>query len=203
MNIKMFTGGVVETNAYLVEGKEGCLAIDAPEGFLKYLQKEKIQVNALILTHGHWDHIWDAADIVEWAQCPVYYHRDDKNLITQPELMRNFGLPIELKAVQATKFLEQGEIFEFAPFHFNILHVPGHCPGSICLYEAKEAVLFGGDVLFAGGVGRWDLPGGSQQQLIRGIQEKLMVLPGSTQVHPGHGESTTIGEEKNHNPYLT
>jgi len=123
-------------------------------------------------------------------------------LITHPELMRNFGLPIDLKPVKATKFLEEGEVFEMAPFCFKILHIPGHCPGSICLYEEKEGLIFGGDVLFEGGVGRWDLPGGSQKQLISGIKGNLLGLPEKTVVYPGHGGVTTIGEEKAHNPYL-
>jgi glyoxylase-like metal-dependent hydrolase (beta-lactamase superfamily II) len=202
MKIQVFTGGLAETNSYLIEVEEGHLVVDAPQGTLAWLKKKETKVKALVLTHGHWDHIWDAADIAEWAHCPVYYHKDDEVLITQPELMRNFGLPIELKPVQATRFLAQDDVYELAPFRFNILHIPGHCPGSICLYEEKEGLIFGGDVLFAGGVGRWDLPGGSQKQLISGIKEKMMGLPASTVVYPGHGESTTIGEEKAHNPYL-
>lgn len=202
MNIRVYTGGLAETNAYMAEVEGGWLVIDAPQGLLDHLKNQKMVVKALVLTHGHWDHIWDAADIVEWAKCPGFYHKDDEMLITHPELMRNFGLPIDLKPVKATKFLEEGELFEMAPFCFRILHIPGHCPGSICLYEEKEGQIFGGDVLFQGGVGRWDLPGGSREDLIQGIREKLLVLPGSTVVYPGHGEPTTVAEEKLNNSYL-
>lgn len=202
MNIQTYTGGLASTNAYLVSLEDGYLAIDAPEGFLNFLKKKKVVIKALVLTHGHWDHIWDAADIVAWAQCPVYYHQDDAPLITHPEIMRNFGLPIDLKPVTATRYLEQGEAVSFAPWNFEILHIPGHCAGSICLVEKKAGVVFGGDVLFAGGVGRWDLPGGSQKVLIQGIKDKLMNLPDSMIVYPGHGESTTIGEERSNNEYL-
>ncbi|MDZ4788289.1 MAG: MBL fold metallo-hydrolase [Blastochloris sp.] len=202
MKIQTYTGGLAETNAYLVEVEGGFLAIDAPEGFLNFLKQEKVKVLALVLTHGHWDHMWDAAAIVEWAKCPVYYHQADVPLMTQPEIMKNFGLPVDLKPVKATRFLDQGDTYSLAPSKFTILHIPGHCLGSICLYEKEAGLIFGGDVLFQGGVGRWDLPGGSQVQLIQGIQKKLMTLPSATVVYPGHGDPTTIGEEKNSNPYL-
>jgi hydroxyacylglutathione hydrolase len=186
----------------LVEVEGGWLAIDASEGFLQELQKKKRVIKALLLTHGHWDHIWDAADLVAWAQCPVYCHADDAILLSQPSLMRPFGLPVDLKPLQATSFLQHGEIFPQAPYQFEILHIPGHCPGSICFYEKTEQVVFGGDVLFAGGVGRWDLPGGSERELISGIKKHLLPLPEEVMVYPGHGDSTTIGQEKRHNLFL-
>jgi glyoxylase-like metal-dependent hydrolase (beta-lactamase superfamily II) len=85
---------------------------------------------------------------------------------------------------------------------FDVLHVPGHCPGSLCFWHRESGHLFGGDVLFAGGVGRWDLPGGDRELLFRGIREKLYPLPEATEVHPGHGPSTTIGREKVGNPFV-
>ncbi|NJK90479.1 MAG: MBL fold metallo-hydrolase [Blastochloris sp.] len=202
MKLLEYTGGLAETNAYLVETAEGWLLVDAPEGVLDFVRERKIRVAALVLTHGHWDHIWDAADLVAWAQCPVYYHQDDELLITRPELMRDFGLPVDLKPVQATQFLKGGEEVDLVGKRFRILHVPGHCPGSICLYQQEEKTIFGGDVLFAGGVGRWDLPGGSRELLIEGIHNKLMVLPDEVIVYPGHGPATSIGQERRENPYL-
>jgi glyoxylase-like metal-dependent hydrolase (beta-lactamase superfamily II) len=92
-------------------------------------------------------------------------------------------------------------VLRFAPWNFAVLHVPGHCPGSICLLEKEAGVLFGGDVLFAGAVGRWDLPHGDQGLLLRGIRDKLMPLPDTTVVYPGHGEATTIGRERDTNPF--
>jgi glyoxylase-like metal-dependent hydrolase (beta-lactamase superfamily II) len=200
--ISLYTGGLAETNAYFLKLDDGWLAIDAPEGAAAAVAENGLTVSALVLTHGHWDHIWDAADMVEKFHCPVYYHRDDELLCTNPDVMRDFGLPAKLKPVHAARFLAQDNTLAVAPYTFKILHIPGHCPGSICLHEEQHGFIFGGDVLFAGGVGRWDLPGGSESQLISGIRQKLLPLPGQTVVYPGHGPDTTIGEEKRHNPYL-
>jgi glyoxylase-like metal-dependent hydrolase (beta-lactamase superfamily II) len=200
--ISIYTGGLAETNAYFLKLDDGWLAVDAPEGAADAIAENGLTVSALVLTHGHWDHIWDAAAVAGQFNCPVYYHRDDEPLCTNPKIMRSFGLPVDLPPVRAVKFLAQGDTLAAAPYTFKILHVPGHCPGSICLYEEQHGFLFGGDVLFAGGVGRWDLPGGSEQLLIGGIREKLLPLPAATVVYPGHGPQTTIGEEKSRNPYL-
>ena len=200
--INMFTGGMAETNAYFLKLGQGWLAIDAPEGTAEAIVEYDMTISALVLTHGHWDHIWDAAEIAKKFNCPVYYHQDDELLCTNPKIMRNFGLPVDLQPVTATKFLAQDDTLTLSPYTFKILHIPGHCPGSICLYEEQHGFIFGGDVLFAGGVGRWDLPDGSEQLLISGIRQKLLPLPEKTIIYPGHGPDTTIGNEKKYNPYL-
>jgi glyoxylase-like metal-dependent hydrolase (beta-lactamase superfamily II) len=104
--------------------------------------------------------------------------------------------------VQPDILIEETPRSDFCGIPFSVLLVPGHCPGSLCFYSADHQVLFGGDVLFAGGVGRTDIPGGDHQLLIRGIREKLFLLPGDTVVLPGHGPPTTIGKERNTNPFL-
>ena len=197
-----FTGGLAATNAYLLNLNGHLLAIDAPEGFLGFLQAKKLKPDSLLITHGHWDHIWDAADIAEWARCPVYYHPDTAFLCLQPDSMLAFGLPKKLRPVKATQLLEEaGPV----PDHWTssqLLLVPGHCPGSLCLYLPKLGQLFGGDVLFADGVGRWDLPGGDRDLLLSGIRKKILTLPETTIVYPGHGPATTVGREKSSNPFL-
>ena len=204
----IYTGGLADTNGYLVPlGENRFVAIDAPEGFFDFCESqskranEPAQIEALLLTHGHWDHIWDAAAIARTFSCPVFYHQDDEPLCAHPSRMRGFGLPVELEPVHATRFVDEGETLSYGSWSFELFHVPGHCPGSICFYERKAHVLFAGDVLFKGAVGRWDLPGGSRETLISGIQTKLFTLPDETLVYPGHGEPTTIGEEKRSNPY--
>jgi glyoxylase-like metal-dependent hydrolase (beta-lactamase superfamily II) len=202
MDIKVYTGGMAQTNAYAASSKAGWLVIDAPEGTLEFLKKEGISPANLVLTHGHWDHLWDAAAIQKEFKCPVFYHKADELLFKNPNVMMLFGLPKKLDGVKADRYLNEGDVLTQDELAFKIFHVPGHCPGSICLYEEKDGVLFGGDVLFAGTVGRTDLPGGSMEKLIEGIKMKLLPLPEGTQVYPGHGEITTIGEEKASNPFL-
>jgi len=197
-----FTGGLAATNAYLLDLGGHLLAIDAPEGFLDYLKKKKLKPHALLLTHGHWDHIWDAADLVDWAGCPVYYHADTAFLCLQPDTMLAFGLPKKLRPVHATHLMKEDTPLPVAWPQAQLLHVPGHCPGSLCLYLPQSGQLFGGDVLFADGVGRWDLPGGSRDLLLDGIRKKILPLPPETIVYPGHGPTTTVGQEKHSNPFL-
>ncbi|NBU68334.1 MAG: MBL fold metallo-hydrolase [Verrucomicrobia bacterium] len=198
----IYTGGLAATNAYLVNLGDHRIAIDAPEGFLDFLKEEKIKPDSLLLTHGHWDHIWDAADLADWAGCPVYYHPDTAFLCLQPDSMLGFGLPQRLRPVPATQLLEESGPIPASWGNARLLLVPGHCPGSLCLYLPGPGQLYGGDVLFAEGVGRWDLPGGDRAQLLSGIRKKILTLPGRTIVYPGHGPATTVAHEKSSNPFL-
>ena len=202
LDIRTYAGGMAETNAYLVSSKAGWLAIDAPEGMLDFLEEQKIERAGLVLMHGHWDHIWDAAGIARKFSCAVYYHQADEVMYQNPDVMTSFGLPVKLEPVKATRLLAEGDVLEHGELKFRILHVPGHSQGSICLYEAERGVLFGGDVLFAGGVGRWDLPGGNHETLMNEISRKILSLPDETIVYSGHGPSTTVGKEKKSNPFL-
>jgi glyoxylase-like metal-dependent hydrolase (beta-lactamase superfamily II) len=197
-----YTGGLAATNAYVLDLNGHLLAIDAPEGFLDFLKTKKLKPHSLFLTHGHWDHIWDAADIAEWAACPVYYHPDTAFLCLNPDSMLTFGLPQKLKPIRATQTIDDLNPPPTSWPNSQLLHVPGHCPGSLCLYLPQSNQLFGGDVLFADGVGRWDLPGGSRDLLITGIKKKILPLPPQTTVYPGHGPTTTVGREKLSNPFL-
>lgn len=202
LQIDIFTGGLAQTNSFLFETGEGHWLVDAPEGTADYLEEEKIQPQGLILTHGHWDHIWDAAEIIKKTGCQCFAHRDDRKLFQDPNIMAQFGLPVQLEPVAVSRYLDEGEMLTAGSFNFKILHVPGHCPGSIALYEDDQAILFGGDVLFAGGVGRWDLPGGDFDVLMASIRNKVLTLPEQTRVYPGHGPATTVVTEKTTNPFL-
>jgi glyoxylase-like metal-dependent hydrolase (beta-lactamase superfamily II) len=197
-----YTGGLADTNAYVLDLNGHLLAVDAPEGFLDFLKSKKLKPNSLFLTHGHWDHIWDAAAIAEWASCPVYYHPDTAFLCLNPDSMLTFGLPQKLQPIRATQTIDDLNPPPPSWPNSQLLHVPGHCPGSLCLYLPQSNQLFGGDVLFADGVGRWDLPGGSRDLLITGIQKKILHLPPQTTVYPGHGPTTTVGREKSSNHFL-
>jgi len=157
------------------------------------------KVSLLLLTHGHFDHVWDAAEIAARQGCRVAMHPVTQEIVNDRNLLRRIGLDLEVTPVTATSFLSEGEVTLLGKT-FRLLEVPGHCPGSICLYDSKDGLLYGGDVLFSGGVGRWDLPGGDRDLLLDGIRSKLLILPPETVVLPGHGPSTTIGREKSPTP---
>lgn len=199
-SIEQFTGGPVETHAYLVQLPEGNLLVDAPEGAADYFSS--VAIDLLILTHSHFDHVMDAAKIARRQQCPVAMHHTTEEHLADKTLCKRFGLPFDIEPVKAGVYLQEAKRQHFLGTAFEIFEVPGHCPGSICLYHEAAHLLFGGDVLFAGGVGRWDLPGGDRTLLIEGIRKKLLPLPSETVVLPGHGPHTTIGRESKTNAYL-
>lgn len=196
----MFTGGVYETNAYLLECPAGNLLIDAPEGADEAFARYKIDL--LFLTHGHFDHVLDAAAIARRHGCTVAMHPVTEEMLADRNLLRRHGIALEVEPVAADLRVMEGRAQNLLGRPFDIFEVPGHCPGSLCLHDTGLGNLFGGDVLFAGGVGRWDLPGGEREELLSGIKGKLLPLPEGTAVYPGHGPSTTIGREKRSNPYL-
>ena len=198
--ITRFTGGPVETHSYLVSLPEGNLLIDATEGAADYFKD--MPIDLLVLTHGHFDHVMDAAKIVREKKCAIAMHRITEELIADKNLFRRFGLDIEVEPVKATQLHEEGPSQVFLGTSFDLFEVPGHCPGSICLYDPEAKILYGGDVLFAGGVGRWDLPGGDRALLLDGIRKKLLILPDQTRVLAGHGPETSIGVEALTNPYI-
>lgn len=196
----MFTGGALETNSYLIECPEGNILVDAPEGAAEAFRNTPISL--LVLTHGHFDHVWDAASVARLHGCPVAMHRITEEMLADRGLLKRFGLDLEVEPVEASRLLNEEKRVDFLGRAFDLYEVPGHCPGSICLHDITSERLYGGDVLFAGGVGRWDLPGGDKDLLLAGIRGKLLPLPSKTIVHPGHGPATSIGHEMKTNPYL-
>lgn len=202
----VFTGGDLATNGYLLEGREGYICFDAPEGMARELHRRSLKPVALVLTHGHFDHMWDSWLIQEDSQCPIYVHPDDASMVLDPSYVKMFGVnpparsPEKIEPIQVP---HQGRaLFHCAGEEFQIFHIPGHSPGSVVFYHPGWELLIGGDVLFCGGVGRWDLPGGSRLALLQGLQKHLVPLPPDTRVYAGHGPMTTIGYEKETNPYL-
>jgi len=195
-----FTGGILDTNAFLLHGSGGSVLIDAPQGADRHFAETRI--DALLLTHGHFDHVADAAAIQRRHACPVYYHADTAPMVTDPAFFRDWGFALEVEPVSEGRLLAETPICEVAGLRFAVLEVPGHCPGSLCFYFAEEGALFGGDVLFRGGIGRWDLPGGDHGLLVTGIAQKILPLPDATRVYPGHGPVTTVGRERAANPFL-
>ncbi|MEM1057998.1 MAG: MBL fold metallo-hydrolase [Verrucomicrobiota bacterium] len=209
MELGHFTGGQLATNAYWLRAREGegVILFDAPQETLSVLAERGVEhVAALVLTHGHFDHMWEAAAVQQKYGCTVYIHPADEVMITDPKCFLPW-IGMEMATVPEHELIElppegAGD-FSVAGRTFRAFHIPGHSPGSVAFYDAGQKVAIVGDTLFAGGIGRTDLPGGSQEQLIRGIQRHLLSLPPETRVHAGHMGPTSIGEEAATNFYLT
>lgn len=197
-----FNGGNFQTNAYIVKLPQGNVLIDAPEGALQWARRLPVEIDLLVLTHSHFDHVEDAAAVVKFFGCECAYHPWTRDMAREAEFFRAYGLPINIQHVNANRSLEEGPGQEILGESVDILHVPGHHPASICLYFPGRGEVYVGDTLFAGSIGRTDLPDGDHELLVKGIREKLFALPDETLVFPGHGPSTYIGNEKLYNPYL-
>lgn len=170
------------------------------ERILEVVEKAGLEVCCIINTHGHFDHIGANQALVEATAAELMIHRADAPLFAvASEHAEVFGLTTTASP-EAQRLLEEGDSVEVGEIRFQVLHVPGHSPGGICLHCQDH--VFVGDALFAGSIGRTDLPGGNHQQLIAGIRSKLFALPDQTIVHTGHGPDTTLGREKRDNPFV-
>jgi len=207
MLIEVFEGGPVATNGYLVADDWGgqALAIDAPQGTAAKMVQQASEWNATIVylvnTHGHWDHFLDNAALLRLSGAEFGIHRDSAPLLNVRQAQM-FGFDIEIESSTPDFFLEGGRTLAIGVLEFEILECPGHCPGSVALFEPRERVVFVGDVLFAGSIGRTDLPGADTETLLRSIREKLLRLDDDVTVYPGHGPAATIGQERRTNPFL-
>jgi len=201
MIIETFTGGIFDTNCfYLPDAK---ILIDAPQDTAEWLASRGFRVDLLLLTHGHIDHVWDAARIEREHRCEVAYHAETEPMVKERDFFVKFGFAWEIAPVEGGRLIDEASSSVFGSVEFATLLVPGHCPGSLCFFAKEERVLFGGDVLFAGGIGRWDLPGGDRELLLSGIRGKVFPLGDDVSVLPGHGPRTTVGRERATNPFLS
>ncbi|MHC4881309.1 MAG: MBL fold metallo-hydrolase [Planctomycetota bacterium] len=211
MVIDTIVMGDYQTNCYCVRNDKDaaeCLIIDPglqPEPLVLMLQQNDFTPVDILLTHGHVDHIGGIESIREhWPKVRVAIHKDDAGMLTSPAENLSLMAGSMVQARPAEILLDSEKMYyQAVDLRFQIIHTPGHSPGSICLYSAQDHILFGGDTLFAGSVGRTDFPGGSYELLIEMIQQKLLILPDQTQVYTGHGPATTIENEKKFNPFLT
>ena len=186
--------GAYQTNCYILhqEDSSSCVVIDpgyTPEVILDFLAGKGLKLEAILLTHGHFDHVGAVRDLAAETGCQVYLNPDD---LSMPPRMTAGPL-------YYTDTYSDGDTLSPAGIPFQVLSTPGHTPGSVCLIA--ENYLFSGDTLFAGSCGRTDLPGGSTRA-IRESLRRLAALPQDYSVHPGHGESTTLAWEKQYNPYM-
>ena len=205
IKIGRMTLGVCATNCSLRyrEGAPEAVLIDpADRGADLYegLKRKGFFVTAILLTHGHFDHIGGAEQLRRLSGAKLYAPLEEKALCMDP--YANLSLQFGSKTVvEADQWLSDGQKLTLAGIDFLVISTPGHTAGSTCYYVEEAKILLSGDTLFAGSVGRTDFPTGSMGKLVRSVKEKLFVLPDGTKVYPGHGEYTTIGEEKEYNPY--
>lgn len=209
MKIHVLPAGPIQTNAYLLTDAQhgAAVLVDAPGGVMErvapVLAREQCRLAELWLTHGHWDHMQDGAAVKQATGALVRAHRADQALIETPAIMEGYmGQRLGLQGVPVDAWIAGGDRLAALGREFEVRHVPGHCPGNVLFYQAAARVAIVGDALFNGGVGRWDLPGGDYELLARSIREQIYTLPDDTVVLPGHGERTTVGIEKETNPYV-
>ena len=210
MKIDRLILGDFETNCYVVrrdESAKDCLVIDTgldSREMIAFLARHQLTPIAVILTHGHVDHIAGLAALREaFPQARIYVHRLDGPMLTDPGANLSQMAMRPFRTAPADVLLEDGDTIDEAGVVLKVLHTPGHTPGWICLYADTEDVIFAGDTLFADGIGRTDFPGGDPEQLLESIRTRLSALPDRTAVYPGHAMRTTIGREKASNPFLT
>jgi glyoxylase-like metal-dependent hydrolase (beta-lactamase superfamily II) len=202
MTYETFCGGVFETNCYLIDAPHGPILFDAPDGTCTWLEQRRVGPKLLLLTHGHIDHVQDVAQIKQRFGCPIGCHAETAPMISDRAFFRRFGFELEIEPAQADFLISEIPERDFLGLKMQVLEVPGHCPGSLCFFSRENELLIGGDVLFASGVGRWDLPGGDGDLLFEGIKKKLFPLGDNVTVLPGHGPPTKIGTERQTNPFL-
>lgn len=197
-----------EENTYIVrrEDRDDCVVIDPglePGKIFRYLDDAGLEPAALLITHGHADHIGGNAAMKEhWPDCPLVIGALDEPKLSDAwlNLSANFG--VELISPPADRLVREGDTCEAAGMTFDVREIPGHSIGHVVYLCRGKPIVFGGDVLFAGGIGRTDFPDGSFEALAEGIRTKLYTLSDETQVYPGHGPLTTIGREKRTNPFV-
>ncbi|MDB9741250.1 MBL fold metallo-hydrolase [Akkermansiaceae bacterium] len=199
MNIDIYTGGIAQTNGYLIQTEQTNILFDAPAGVYEWLQERDIEVSHVILTHQHWDHSHDLSFFKEATIVAFADHSED--LILQNNFKKRYDIPLDVKPYVVTQKLAHNELLSVGDLHFKALHVPGHSPDSIAFYNKDEQMCIGGDVLFYQSCGRVDLPGGNAEELVKSIEDVLFTLPPETTIFPGHGPETSIEEEMESNPY--
>lgn len=207
MILHAIESGPVDTIGYIVADEQSreALVIDVPLGsvehFTHLLGENRLTAIGIVLTHGHFDHVGNVAALARELKVPVHIHPLDGPLLEAP--MLNFPqLDLTVEGMQEYTPCEGGDVIECGRLRLRVIHVPGHTEGHIALYEMRENLLFAGDVIFHSSIGRTDLAGGDYDTLLQSITKKLLTLPEDTIVYPGHGASTSIGYEREHNPFV-
>ena len=204
--IRMMVLGPVQTNCFFLinEDTKEVLVIDPADHaqkIIEWMKSENLKPVAILLTHGHFDHIMGVEGIRKEYGIPVYASRDEVDVLAKPQLNVSTMMGAYL-SMKADELFCDGDVLELAGMKLKVISTPGHPIGSVCFYIEEEKVLISGDTLFEASVGRTDFPTGSSRQLIESIKTRLFILPDDTSVFPGHGGTTSIGYEKLHNPFV-
>ena len=207
MKIEKFVLGPVGTNCYIVSNDDTmeCFIVDVaacPPEFVSHIKNAGLTVKAVLLTHGHFDHIMGLDRFLEEFPVPVYACTAEREVLESAQLNSSAGMLGQPYTFTGAQFVKDGDLLDVAGMKIQVIQTPGHTIGGCCYYIAHENVLFSGDTLFRASVGRTDLPTGSMSALVRSVTDRLLVLPDETRVYPGHMEETTIGYEKQYNPFL-
>lgn len=211
----MFVAGVplwlAETNAWVIAPERGSMAvvIDAPpdaEGIVDLLAEHDLTPVALFVSHGHVDHVGAAGAVAARFSVRAYIHPDDEFLYRDPaaqmRALWGVSMPGDFASPEQWTSLEHAQRLDVAGMEFEVIHTPGHTPGHCCFHLSSDGILFSGDQLFAGSIGRTDLPGGSYEDLMTSMRDRIVPLPAETAVFPGHGPTTTLADELATNPFL-
>lgn len=207
MIVKELPVGPIMANCFILGCEKTKEAVvidpgDEDERILLELSKEKLTVKYIVNTHGHFDHVAANKPMKKATGADILIHEADAPMLTQLSAMAvSFGLSAE-NSPPADKMLKEGDVIEFGEYSLKVIHTPGHSPGSLSFYCEQEKKIFVGDTLFAGSIGRTDLPGGDYNSLIKNVSQKLFTLDEDIVVYPGHGPETTIGTEKKFNPFF-
>jgi len=207
MDVRCFTGGNFAQNGYVAWCKATgeCVVVDpgaAALDMVAAIEAEASEVTAILLTHAHLDHVEGWGVIRDHTDAPTYLHPADREMFDNlPAQAAMFGLSSPALDPPEREF-EDGGSFRFGELAFKIIHTPGHSLGHVILHSEDDGLVFAGDLLFAGSVGRTDLPGGDYQALFRSIREHVLTMPGETRLFTGHGPATTVEHERTTNPFL-
>jgi len=208
--MESMTVGILATNCYLLlcdDTRESLIidpgfSIEEANTVLERIRRSRAKVKYIVNTHGHFDHISGNGLLKDTLKAEILIHKDDACMLTDPSRNLSYMLGLTIISPKPDRLLEDGEKIEVGELQLIVMHTPGHTEGSISLFCKEENAVFTGDTLFAGSVGRTDLPGASLQKLLKSLNERLLKLPDETIVYPGHGGKTTIGRERRTNPFL-
>ena len=207
MKIEKFVTGIISTNCYIVtneETKETVIVDPAnlSKAMIGYIEEEELVIKAILLTHAHFDHIMGIDKVIDrYGEMPVYVEESDLELLHTPS-MNESTVYTNGYSYPGGDVIHDGDVLHLIGEDFRVIHTPGHTKGSCCYYLKDEDVLFSGDTVFYGSVGRTDFPGGSTAEIVRSLHKLVDSLPEETEVFPGHDASTTIGYEKRYNPFV-